>query len=231
MSATALIKFCGLTRLRDVEVAGELDAAAVGFVLCRSCRQVSPEDLPALLEATPEHILRVAVMGAPTSELVELVNRLPFDALQCELGDQAPPRLRGERFLLPAFRDSAQVAMQIAAYRERALSPRSDSPFEAAVLLDGPAGGGRGIRPDSQRARALAREGALILAGGLSPDNGAESYRQGRPLGVDVSSGIEHTRGHKDPQRMARFAANLRAQNEPTEQTQPAPESPLGNLP
>ena len=219
MTARTLVKFCGLVSATDVDAAVAAGADALGFVLCRSGRRVRPQDLAELLARIPRGRLKLAVMGPPDPALIELVNSLPFDALQCECNDidlrsrSGLPQLDGARFLLASFRDSEEVLQHIEAYRALERPRRSASPFEAAVLLDGPAGGGRGIPPDEQRARTLARSGALILAGGLGPENVQERVSAVQPVGVDVSSGIEFSPGHKDPERMRRFVARLRPQN------------------
>ena len=50
----------------------------------------------------------------------------------------------------------------------------------------------------------------VVLAGGLHAGNVAEAIRRVRPWGVDVSGGVEASRGVKDPQRMAAFASEVR---------------------
>ena len=54
----------------------------------------------------------------------------------------------------------------------------------------------------------------VILAGGLSPENIADAMQQVWPFGVDVSSGVERTRGEKDPAKIEEFVARVRALQE-----------------
>jgi phosphoribosylanthranilate isomerase len=49
-----------------------------------------------------------------------------------------------------------------------------------------------------------------LLAGGLTPENVAEAIRVSGAPGVDVSSGVERTKGVKDPARIAAFIAAAR---------------------
>lgn len=49
----------------------------------------------------------------------------------------------------------------------------------------------------------------LILSGGLDPDNIAQAIRATRPAAVDVSSGVEASKGIKDAARMAAFIAGV----------------------
>jgi phosphoribosylanthranilate isomerase len=78
------------------------------------------------------------------------------------------------------------------------------------LLFEGPVSGS-GEVADWEQARELATQTRLILAGGLTPDNVGEAIGIVRPYGVDVSSGVEIAPGHKDPERIRRFVAAVRA--------------------
>ena len=83
----------------------------------------------------------------------------------------------------------------------------------AAFLIDGfqPGhAGGQGVLADWEAARELAQRFPIILAGGLTPANVAEAIETVRPVGVDVSSGVE-TSGVKDRRKMIDFVANARS--------------------
>ena len=49
-----------------------------------------------------------------------------------------------------------------------------------------------------------------MLAGGLSPDNAAEAIRLTGATQLDVSSGVEHAPGVKDPDLIRAFLAAAR---------------------
>jgi phosphoribosylanthranilate isomerase len=202
---TLFVKICGLRTPEDVAAAAAAGADAVGFVLAESPRRVTPREARELAEALPPGIQPVAVMRSPqAADWAAVAAEFQPNWLQADAPALAAMGLLGgdDGVLpsvrpLPVFRDTPDLD-------EEAVAAAGLVLFEAAES-------GRGIRPDWQRAARLARRCRLVLAGGLDPDNVAEAIRTVRPFGVDVSSGVERSRGVKDPARIAAFVAAARA--------------------
>lgn len=79
-----------------------------------------------------------------------------------------------------------------------------------ARLGERPGGTGRSVDWATVRELSAAIGRPVILAGGLNPDNVARAIASARPIGVDVSSGIETSTGIKDYPRMERFTLAAR---------------------
>ncbi len=73
--------------------------------------------------------------------------------------------------------------------------------------------GGAGMQFDWSR---LPREcpRPLILSGGLSPENAGDAVRRVRPWALDVCSGVESSKGVKDPLKVAAFITEVRNADE-----------------
>lgn len=76
-----------------------------------------------------------------------------------------------------------------------------------ALLVDAPHAGAGDSWNWSRPSQPWANHLPLILAGGLSPDNVANAISQAHPWAVDVSSGVESSRGVKD---FKKFKTSLR---------------------
>ena len=70
--------------------------------------------------------------------------------------------------------------------------------------------GGTGAKADWEQAAYVAKEGPVVLAGGLSPENVGEALRSVRPWGVDASSSLEHYPGFKDHFKVRAFLDAVR---------------------
>src|SRR5262249_34025896 len=84
-------------------------------------------------------------------------------------------------------------------------------PHVNALLIDGPAGGGgEGFdhKPLADLMRTISKP--VILAGGLTAATVGEAIRTVQPYGVDVSSGVESSRGVKDATMIREFCAAVR---------------------
>ena len=60
----------------------------------------------------------------------------------------------------------------------------------------------------------LGLPGFLVLSGGLTASNVGEAMRRVRPVAVDVSSGVEMSKGIKDHSKIAAFVAAVRKADE-----------------
>lgn len=186
------VKICGLRTPEGVAAAVAAGADAVGFVFAESPRRVTPAEARELCAGVPPGVVRVAVMRHPSPRAWHEVRRIfEPDWLQTDAEDFRALATGSGVTPLPVYRDTP-------ALDTTGLSSRSMVLFEAADS-------GQGLTPDWERAAALGRRTRLILAGGLTPANISEAVRRVRPFGVDVSSGVESRRGHKDPELIAAF--------------------------
>ena len=71
--------------------------------------------------------------------------------------------------------------------------------------------GGTGRRIPWDTARVVAATRDVLLAGGLDGESVREALERVGPFGVDASSGLESSPGLKDPDKVRRFVAAVRA--------------------
>lgn len=193
------VKICGVTSVQDIElcVAAGVDAIGLNFAPGSPRCLTLAAALP-LAQAIPAHVLSVGVfVDADLDQLTEYKRVLSLGCLQLH-GDE-PPALLSQ--LLP----HAYKALRVRGADVLAQAARYAGEH---VLLDAyvpGAHGGTGARFDWKLARDLAQVRKVTLAGGLTPDNVAEAIAVAQPFCVDVASGVEHSPGQKDPERVRAF--------------------------
>ena len=191
------VKICGLTHSEHISAAVEAGADAIGFVFAPSPRLVTLDQALNLADPVREKIQVVAVTLHPTAELVEqITTQFKPQFLQTDYQDFAEIDLPPSIESLPVFRDTESIAESVL----------TNGPilFESAVS-------GAGELADWSVAAKLASRKKIILAGGLDPDNVASAIRSVNPWGVDVSSGVEKSRGIKDPEKIFKFVQRARS--------------------
>lgn len=194
------VKICGLTRIQDLDIAVDAGADAVGFVFHpASPRAVTPEQARHLCEALPAFVTAVGLFVDASAEQVRAtLGRVPLEVLQFH-GEEAPEFCAsfGRRWI-KAVRMREEVDLR---------SERRRYAGAAGLLLDTfdpRLAGGTGARFDWSRIPdTLAR--AIILAGGLDAENVVEAIRRVGPYGVDVSGGVESSKGVKDAAKIRLF--------------------------
>jgi len=214
------IKICGVRTPEIADAVVDAGADALGLVFAPgSPRQVTQDEARAILRATPGSVTPVGLFVNPddaVDDVRALADRLRLRALQFHgRADKATEAFSGSRIFRVASFDAQGIEAALrAADRAAALEPSIAALIVDTPDPDGPGGGTgssfdwRALRDALDRADPMIR---IVLAGGLHPDNVADAVRIVRPWGVDVSSGVESSRGVKDPQRIAAFCRAARS--------------------
>jgi phosphoribosylanthranilate isomerase len=198
------IKICGLTREVDVDDAIDAGADALGFVLyARSPRAVSLTRAGELIARLPPFITPVLLfVNASPHELHLATQALPQALLQFH-GDESPDDCSAAgRPYLRAVRMTPGVDL---------LDSASRFSGAQALLLDAHVegyGGGGKVFDWSQIPPSVPLP--VVLSGGLSPANATDGVLAVRPWAVDVSSGVELSKGVKSGPLMRRFCKAVR---------------------
>jgi phosphoribosylanthranilate isomerase len=199
------VKICGVTRVEDALAAAHQGAHAIGLVFYRpSPRYVAPDAAARIVRALPPFVTPVGLfVDASGDEVRETVERAGIRLIQFH-GSETPrfcaaagmPYMKAVRVrpgvdLLQYARDfeSAQ-ALLLDAYQE-GLHGGTGATFDWALI------------PPSLPL-------PIVLSGGLNPDNVREAVRAVKPWAVDVSSGVEASKGIKDEAKIAAFIQGVR---------------------
>jgi len=181
-----ILKICGITRREDMAEAGRAGADYAGIILVPGSRRFVPRNrVAALMDAAPCAKVFV-VRDLPLDELNALIAEFRPHAVQLH-GSEPAAYARGVT--------GAEVWKAFNLNSEAVLAEAEAFPC-AMVVAD--SGGGTGRPCDWELAARLARVRPILLAGGVTPDNVLEAVRRVRPVGIDVSGGVESAPGIKD---------------------------------
>ncbi len=199
------IKICGITNSDDALFACQAGADALGLVFYPpSPRFVEISQASEIVAAMPPFTSSVALfVNAERDSIEQVIEQVKVDILQFH-GDEAESFCASfSRPYIKAIR--MKDGLNLYKLQEQYASAR-------ALLLDSyvkgvPGGTGEAfnwdkIPPDLEQ--------PLILAGGLGVDNVAQAVTQVKPYAVDVSGGVEASKGIKDRDKIIRFISNTR---------------------
>ena len=204
MNVRTRIKICGVRRESDVEAAVEAGADAIGLVFfAPSPRHLSVSRAAELARALPAFVTPVGLfVNAALPEVEAAVAAIPGLMLQFH-GDETPGFCA--RFARPYLKAVRMVpGVDLLDSSRRFASAQ-------ALLLDAPVeayGGGGKVFDWSLVPASVARP--VVLSGGLHAGNVIPGIQQVRPWAVDVSSGVESTRGVKDAALIRGFCEAVR---------------------
>jgi phosphoribosylanthranilate isomerase len=213
MADPLVIKICGIKTEAILDAAIDAGAEMVGFVhFARSPRHLELDPIGELVSLARGRAETCVLLVNPDNTLVAQVAALGPDWIQLH-GPETPHRVE-------AIRDEAGIAILKACPIGNAGDVAAVAGFaECAdrILLDArpPQGatrpGGLGESFDWSLLKALDPALSFMLSGGLTPHTVAAAIAATRPLGVDVSSGVETAPGVKDAALIRAFIANARS--------------------
>ncbi len=207
------VKICGITRQEDADVAVRYGASALGFVFYgQSSRFISIEKARDIIASLPVFVSKVALFVDPEPGWVKtVIFETGVDTLQFH-GEES---LRFcEQYGLPfikAIHAKSGESLQVDLKKFSTARGILVDTYKPNIL--GSASGGTGEAFDWQMLKealvVLENEGItdlpILLAGGLSPKNVKEAIEMLRPYAVDVSTGVEHSKGIKSRELMIEF--------------------------
>jgi phosphoribosylanthranilate isomerase len=194
------VKICGITRPEDALEAILHGADAIGLVFYpQSPRYVTPLQAAEIVKKIPAFITVVGLfVNAEASEISDILSAVHLDLLQFH-GDETPMQCRQfSRPYMKAIRvkSDTNLVQYVADYADA-----------KALLLDAfaegvPGGTGQvfdwNLIPSNLSV-------PVVLAGGLNADNVTQAIQKVRPYAVDVSGGVEASKGIKDAAKIAAF--------------------------
>lgn len=193
------VKICGITRRQDAEFAVKSGVDAIGLVFYEpSPRALTIEQAAAITAQLSPFVSVVGLfVNATTEEVRQTLEQIPLSLLQFH-GDESAEFC--EQFNMPYIK---AIRMQSAA---DLIQASKDFSAASAFLLDSyqhGVPGGTGKTFDWSMITAVNKP--LILAGGLTTENVAEAIRQVSPYAVDVSGGVEESKGLKSNNKISAF--------------------------
>lgn len=213
MTDPLIIKICGIKTEAILDAAIDAGADIAGFVhFPRSPRHLELDPIGELISLARGRVETCVLLVNPDNTLVAQVAALGPDWIQLH-GPETPHRVE-------AIRDEAGIEIIKACpigSAEDVAAVASFADVADRILLDAkaPQGatrpGGLGQSFDWALLKALDPELSFMLSGGLTPETVAAAIAATRPMGVDVSSGVETAPGVKAAALVRAFITNARS--------------------
>ena len=198
------VKYCGITRVEDALHAAALGVDAIGLVFYdKSPRSVSADQAKLIVECLPAFVTTVGLfVNADPADVERISQAVNLDLLQFHGDESAAECEHFERPYIKAIRMREELDLdQLSGEFQNASGLLLDA-YDKNLF------GGTGksfdwsMIPDQ---RSL----PIILAGGLNPENVGQAVNNVHPYAVDVSGGIEASKGIKDKEKMNAFMRGI----------------------
>jgi phosphoribosylanthranilate isomerase len=205
MTATARVKFCGVTRLEDAAYAVALGAWAIGLIFHRASPRACDPGEAQRIGARLRREVEIAgvFVNSTLDEIAGLAEVVPLSLVQLH-GDEGPA------FAAEVARRTGARVIKAHSIRDRAdlqdLDRFHTPDFHLLDAYRPGMRGGTGTSFDWDLAAERRSTIPLIMSGGLNPENVGDAIEATSPYAVDVASGVELSPGVKDHGLMEAFA-------------------------
>ena len=193
-------KICGFTRVDDAVAAAKLGVDAIGLVFYPpSPRNVNLEQAADIVGALPAFITVVALfVDEKERRIKEILSQVSIDCIQFHGNEAAADCRIYNKSYIKAIRMKQGLDI---------IKISTDYQDASALLLDAYHPGIQGGSGSQFDWDLIPENNSLpiILAGGLDEGNAEQAVKKVRPYALDVSSGVERTKGIKDVAKMAAF--------------------------
>lgn len=201
-------KVCGITREADLLEAVRLGADAIGFVFFEgSKRHVTIEQAKQLRQIVPAFVSVAALFVNASDEYVNsVIEQVQPDVLQFH-GDETPQQCEkyGHRYMR-AFRVGGEKLNTPLQVFSEAMRYSSACAWLFDTFSDQYGGTGKVFNHELLSEVLInPKSKAILVAGGLNPDNIQSIIESVKPYGVDVSSGVETAPGVKSAALLKQF--------------------------
>ncbi len=206
MKRRTRIKICGITKLPHALQVANLGGDAIGLVFhSRSPRAIDIDTAVSIRKAMPPFLTVTALMMNEEPEwIAQVIEAVNPDCLQFH-GEESVEFCN--QWSLPFIKAIPMSSVN------NATTYAGQYPGAQGFLLDSNVAGSQGGSGDTFDWSKIPSpfDFPLVLAGGLNPLNVAAAITQVRPWAVDVSSGVEQSRGVKDADLIEHFIREVRS--------------------
>ena len=187
------IKICGITNIEDALDAVNAGANALGFVFYdKSPRYIDPKDAKKIIEQLPPFVQSVGLfvnMYAPQIDFICKLSTVDIAQIHFEADDKFFKSLQTKHLKVVRAKSKADILNYQGEY------------IIADAFVENYGGEGKRLNLEWFDGIDCSK---IILAGGLTFEN-LEELKNFNFYGVDVSSGVESSKGKKDKQKMLKF--------------------------
>ena len=201
------VKICGITSLKDAEMAVNYSVPAIGLIFYPdSPRYVDPAKVEQWIDRIPDSVKKVGVFVNEQIDTINNITRqLKLEFIQLH-GDESPEFCNGIiRPVIKVFRVGDDFdAIVLNEYDVHGFlfdTYKKEKP------------GGTGNRFKWELIANLKTETPIILSGGLTPENVLNGIESVNPAAVDVNSGVESVPGVKDEEKIKELFSVLEHSN------------------